>query len=96
MTTTMATTRQTGILTIIFILVWIDRELVSKMSIMHRYFAPLLVLPTGLKPFISAPKLIGSRCLDYIWFSTDSLKPVAVLDTVGVPPGIETHLINGS
>jgi len=29
-------------------------------------------------------------CLDYIWFSTSSLKPVAVLDTVGVPAGIET------
>merc|ERR1719295_420063 len=26
-------------------------------------------------------------CLDYIWFSSDALKPVAVLDTVGVPPG---------
>ena len=30
------------------------------------------------------------RCLDYIWFSTSSLKPVEVLDTVGVPAGIET------
>jgi len=26
-------------------------------------------------------------CLDYIWFSTNTLKPVAVLDTVGVPTG---------
>ena len=30
---------------------------------------------------------IVSRCLDYIWFSSNSLKPTEVLDTVGVPAG---------
>ena len=35
--------------------------------------------------------LIVPRCLDYIWFSKSSLRPVAVLDTVGVPAGIESQ-----
>ena len=34
-----------------------------------------------------------SRCLDYIWYSVDSLQPTSVLETVGVPEGIQWWMV---